>query len=96
MKKLIILVLSLLITQSAVANEMADYKCHVKTSEGDTLMFYKWKVKHSKRMAASLVGQPIEGGELKRTFIKSVEECKLDYEQFTSGRAQHLDKITPR
>ncbi|MCL1056984.1 TapY2 family type IVa secretion system protein [Shewanella gelidimarina] len=96
MIKSIVVIVSLLFVQSSVASEMADYKCYVKTSEGEALALYKWKIKDSKRMAASLVGQRIDGERLKYAFIKSVEQCKQSHESFTIGRAQQLDKITAR
>ncbi|QYK13992.1 TapY2 family type IVa secretion system protein [Shewanella rhizosphaerae] len=84
------------VSSSAFA-EKQDYKCFIQSSKkGEQVVFYRWDVKDAKLRANSLVGKRLSDSHGKKYFIKSVAECVPLSEEFSSGKAQKLDRQTLR
>ncbi|QLE84654.1 hypothetical protein FLM48_05840 [Shewanella sp. Scap07] len=94
--KIIMISLILVFSSAVAAEEKGDYKCFVETTEGETLMFFRWKIADAKRQEQALVGQTFQGKKLKSNYVKKVMECQLDYKSFANANAQRLDKTMVR
>lgn len=99
MNKLISLLLSGFILSVSPLSFAAkqDYKCFVHSSKkGDQVVFYRWKEKDARLRFASLPGSQLTDSKGKKYFIKSVEECVLLSQEFSSHEAKKIDKQTLR
>ncbi|MFB2801516.1 TapY2 family type IVa secretion system protein [Shewanella seohaensis] len=75
---------------------MQDYKCHVTTTNGDKVLFYRWWVKDVNLSMASLPGTQKVGGDEKKFFIKEVVECVELSKEFTNENSKKIDELTLR
>lgn len=94
MKRYIISLFFLILSVPVLASEKQDYKCFVKSSGGDKVLFYRWEVKGVKFKAAALIGSASKDKRGKTFYIKSVQECVGINQNFKSADAQATDKIT--
>ncbi|MBW8184438.1 TapY2 family type IVa secretion system protein [Shewanella nanhaiensis] len=82
------------LSTTAVASEKQDYKCFVNSTDGDKVVFYRWKTDELKLKMAKLVGRTNTNKKGKKYFIKEVQECVHINDTFESADAQKVDKVT--
>ncbi len=73
-----------------------DYKCHIITANGESVVFYRWKLADASARVSSLVGQKRTDSDGKKYFIKEVVECVPLSQVFTAEDSQKLDQRTLR
>ena len=83
----------LLTTQAA---ERQDVKCHLLTSKGEQIAFYRWDLEKQPLLMARLNGKSLKDNSGKRYFIREASECVLLNEEFSSEKARKLDEMTLR
>ncbi|NRD72812.1 hypothetical protein HQQ94_06025 [Shewanella sp. VB17] len=88
------LLLVLFFSVPLFASEKQDYKCFVKSTDGDKIVFYRWQVKEIKLNIATLVGRTNKNNKGKTYYIKTVDECVTIEQDFNAIDAQKMDKIT--
>lgn len=94
MKHYIISLFILTLSVPVFASEKQDYKCFVKSTDGDKVLFYRWKTKDVKFKSAALIASKRKDKKGKSFYIKSVQECVEINQDFKSAEAQATDKIT--
>ncbi|QSX30872.1 TapY2 family type IVa secretion system protein [Shewanella cyperi] len=89
---------SLILSSVAFADGEAyqDYKCYVKTSGQDRVVFYSWQSSKVEVKMKALSGSQLTDKKGKKFYIKDPVECVLLSEKFTSAKAQELDSKTLR
>lgn len=75
---------------------MQDYKCHVTTTNGDKVLFYRWRIKDVNLNMASLPSKQKVGGDKKKFFIKEVVECVELSQEFNNENSKKIDELTLR
>lgn len=98
MSKFIILCLCFIsVTAIAQTSKWQDYKCHITSSVGERILFYRWKVEDAKWNQATLSGSQFKDGKSgTKYFIKEVSECLSLDDTFKLKSAQELDSVTLR
>ncbi|MBO2676037.1 TapY2 family type IVa secretion system protein [Shewanella algae] len=82
-----------LTTQAA---ERQEVKCHLITSKGEQIAFYRWDLEKQPLLMARLSSKPLKDTQGKRYYIKQASECVLLNEVFSSDKARKLDEVTLR
>lgn len=96
-----ILLLTLLLSNNVFSAESEvvkkDFKCFVDTSVNKKVVFYRWDIKKANQYMNRLPATKVpNAGKVNRAYIKTVIECVLLDEHFSSVEAQNLDKITAK
>lgn len=78
------LLLLLFFSVPLLASEKQDYKCFVKSTDGDKIVFYRWKIKEVKLNISTLVGRTNTNKKCKKYYIKTVDECVSIEQDFHS------------
>ena len=73
-----------------------DYKCHVTSTKGDKVLFYRWKLKDANLNMASLPSKQKMGSDKKKYFIEKVVECVPLSQEFTREDSKVIDALTLR
>ncbi|WP_065187439.1 TapY2 family type IVa secretion system protein [Shewanella woodyi] len=94
MKRFMISIFLFGLSATTVASAKQDYKCFVNSTDGDKVVFYRWKADELKLKMAKLVGRTNTNKRGKKYFIKEVQECVNINENFESAGAQKVDKVT--
>lgn len=81
---------------SAATETSAEFKCYINSNSRAEIAFYVWPISELNLRMANLIGTTRVDSNNKRYFIKDVEECVALQDDFTSSKAQALDKATPR
>ncbi|WP_394392015.1 TapY2 family type IVa secretion system protein [Shewanella woodyi] len=94
MKRFIIFIFLFSLPATTMASEKQDYKCFVNSTDGDKVVFYRWKTDDVKLKMAKLVGRTNTNKKGKKYFIKTVQECVHTNDNFESADAKKVDKVT--
>ncbi|HCD14322.1 MULTISPECIES: TapY2 family type IVa secretion system protein [Shewanella] len=81
---------------TAQAADRQDVKCHLITSKGEQIAFYRWDLDKQQLFMARLSGKSLKDARGKRYFIREARECVLLKEAFSSEKARKLDEMTLR
>ncbi|MBT1443512.1 TapY2 family type IVa secretion system protein [Shewanella sp. JM162201] len=81
---------------SAVSAESESIKCHVRTSQGEQVLFYSWNKEKIENNKSKLVGKRLPDLKGNQNYIKQVNECMPVYMPFSSKVANQLEKQTLR
>ncbi|PKG57175.1 hypothetical protein CXF83_17650 [Shewanella sp. Choline-02u-19] len=76
--------------------EKMDYKCFIKSSAGNKVLFYNWPIKEFELKMASLPSKQYSDKKGRKVFIQDVEECVAINDAFASKKAQKQDELTVR
>ncbi|WP_394129759.1 TapY2 family type IVa secretion system protein [Shewanella maritima] len=80
----------------AVAGKQ-DYKCFITSSnKGDEVVFYRWDIGKVEQQRKGLIGKKHKDLKGKKSYIKAVGECVPLSADFSSEKAQAVDKMTLR
>lgn len=84
------------LASAAESDRTAEFKCYIESDKRAEIAFYAWPASELNLRMASLIGTTRLDSSNKQYFIKAVEECVTLHDDFTSSKAQALDKATPR
>lgn len=100
--KIINLVIAVVILSSLVwagssnAASEQDYKCYITLKNEAEIAFYRWPSREVNLHILGLIGSTRHSSSGKKHVISAVEECVALDAEFTTAKAQALDKLTPR
>ncbi|MFQ6371293.1 TapY2 family type IVa secretion system protein [Shewanella sp. YIC-542] len=96
MKKFLVMAILLSVGSAPVLAAKVSYKCHLLTTMGQEIGFYRWKEQDFKARQAALVASKRTDNKGKTYYVKEVKECVALSTQFHSPQAQKLDEQTLR